>query len=125
MKETGPDQITQKPDIGSYVYGLFLEAANWNSERGYLEESAPKVLYNKVPMIWLIPTQQRAPTTADGSKRRDYTCPVYKTSKRAGTLSTTGHSTNYVLSIEVPMSKDHTQEHWIKRGVAMLCQLDD
>jgi hypothetical protein len=52
-----------------------------------------------------------------------YVCPVYNTSARRGILSTTGHSTNYVCPIVIPTTR--AQSHWIKRGTAMLMQMDD
>ena len=53
----------------------------------------------------------------------DYMCPLYKTSYRAGELSTTGHSTNFILFLNL-VSKS-IQQVWINRGAALLCQLDD
>nr|CAD7431480.1 unnamed protein product [Timema monikensis] len=70
-----------------------------------------------LPVVWLIPKENRK-LPESGM----YQCPVYKTLTRAGTLSTTGHSTNYVVTIEIP--SDRPQKHWIKRGVALFCALD-
>jgi dynein heavy chain len=71
-----------------------------------------------MPVIWIKPTDKSL-LRVDNR----YVCPLYKTSERRGILSTTGHSSNYVLPIF--MSTREPPSHWIKRGVALLCQLDD
>ena len=110
------------PEDGAYVRGLFVEGATWDTAEGYVIESRPRELYANMPVIWLL-----VRTTEDlkeEGERHLYQCPVYKTSERRGMLSTTGHSTNFVLFIGIPMEANDTQKHWIKRGVAMLTQLD-
>jgi len=109
---------TQEATDGAYVYGLFIEGCRWDEEQGALDESQPKVLFTKMPYIWMKPC-------TEVNDSHSYECPIYKTLERFGVLSTTGHSTNFVSMIWLPMLRCHTQAHWIKRGVALITQLSD
>ncbi|XP_033612844.1 dynein heavy chain 1, axonemal isoform X2 [Fukomys damarensis] len=112
-----PSELKKRPEVGCYIHGLFLEGARWDSEAFQLTESRPKELYTDMAVIWLLPVPHRKAQNQD-----IYLCPIYKTLTRAGTLSTTGHSTNYVIAVEIPTREP--QRHWIKRGVALICALD-
>jgi len=69
-----------------------------------------------MPMIHLVPVEDRkVPTTGF------YKSPMYKVLSRTGTLSTTGHSTNFVVYLELP--SDQEQDIWIRAGVAVFLAL--
>ena len=70
-----------------------------------------------------MPVVHFLPTTSARQKDGYYVCPLYKTSVRKGTLSTTGHSTNYILDLSIPSNQP--EDFWILKGTALLCQLDD
>jgi dynein heavy chain len=119
-------ELPNRPEDGCYIDGLYLEGARFDKEKGHLEDSLPKQLYTLAPVFHLQPEQNRKPP-----KGGIYRTPVYKTLRRAGTLSTTGHSTNFVLWMELPGGRDDftnnlgmaDQDYWIKAGVAMFCSL--
>ena len=106
------------PEDGAYIKGLFVEGARWDNKKMSLAESLPKILYDSLPVIWLKPAIK-----TEISTEGKYVSPVYKTSARQGQLSTTGHSTNFVLAINIPTIKP--QKHWVLRGTCLLCSLDD
>jgi len=108
------------PEDGAYVHGLYLEGCRWDSGLEVLAESYPKKLFTKMPPLLLKPAEQD-----NINFGHVYECPVYKTLDRRGTLSTTGHSTNYILDIMLPIQRRHDSKHWIKRGVALITQLND
>lgn len=103
--------ITKRPEDGCYIYGMFLEGARWNYETHVLTDSKPKELYSDIPLMQLMPVPDRVQP-----KTGIYNCPLYKVLSRRGTLSTTGHSTNYVMSLELPSKEDEAV--WIRAGVA-------
>ena len=118
MTASGADDVTAPADYGAYIYGLFMEGGRFDREKLMMDDSTPRELFDSMPCIWLKPV-----ISAEYNPTGVYDCPLYKTSLRAGTLSTTGHSTNFVVALPIPTSQ--SQNHWIRRGCAMLCMLDD
>lgn len=83
-----------------------------------------------MPIIHFLPSkiltqEQKKKQKIEDLDENDYKCPVYKTSVRAGVLSTTGQSTNYILAIDIPCSENETPDHWTLRGTALLSMLND
>ena len=95
---------------------MYLEGCKWDYTTHQLEESDPKKLFTDIPLILLLPQCDRV-TPKEGI----YNTPVYKVLSRSGTLSTTGHSTNYVMLMELPSNQ--SQDKWIKAGVAVFLAL--
>lgn len=134
--------IVDRPEDGVIVWGLFLDGAAWEGgANGALSDPKPKELFSVAPSIWIKPIEREAAAAEAAARdeavimarangvvasempRQVYDCPMYKTSERRGVLSTTGQSTNFVMSVQLPC--ETRPEFWTLRGTALLTQLDE
>jgi len=107
MKQMKED-ITSAPSEGVYVYGLYLDGASWDRKNCKLMESAPKTLFSVLPVVHVYAINNTGPKDP-----RLYVCPVYKKPRRTDLTYITG------LLLRTVQSPDH----WILRGVALLCDI--
>ncbi|EQC26205.1 hypothetical protein SDRG_15942 [Saprolegnia diclina VS20] len=108
--------ISESPADGIYVDGLWLEGARWNAKKRCLEEARPGEMFSPMAMVHFLPAANIL------RKKEEYPCPVYKTSVRQGTLSTTGMSTNFVVAVYLPTRQN--PDHWVLNGAAFLLNLN-
>ncbi|KAM9568107.1 dynein axonemal heavy chain 6-like [Salvelinus alpinus] len=113
------------PDEGVLVYGLYLDGASWDPVSHTLQELQHNIKHCPVPEIHFLPCQVSedavaVPTTESPGDLQFYDCPLYRTFKRAGFLSSSGISTNFITAVSLPTLVCPT--HWVFRGTALLCQ---
>jgi len=82
-----------------------------------------QVLFTACPVLHLQPCLKERLREAR-AQASVYHCPLYKTTARRGVLSTTGHSTNFVVDVPLRTPVPLPAEHWVARGVCLHMQLD-
>uniref|UniRef100_A0A803SX01 Dynein axonemal heavy chain 6 n=1 Tax=Anolis carolinensis TaxID=28377 RepID=A0A803SX01_ANOCA len=105
------------PEDGVLVHGMFMDASRWDDEEMVIEDALPRQMNPVLPVVHFEPHQNYEPSPSL------YHAPLYKTGARAGTLSTTGHSTNFVVTVLLPSKRP--SDYWISKGSALLCQLNE
>lgn len=83
-----------------------------------MADQKPGEMYEVCPLILFVPKE------APVKDEKAYECPCYKTLTRAGVLSTTGHSTNFVCTVWLMHDKE-SEDYWVQQGAALMCALRD
>ena len=119
MEHQTIEEVPGPPDDGVYIYGVYFDGCRWETKGGYIDDARPQTNWEAAPVIQFIPTQNYV------RDKREYMCPVYKTSTRQGQLSTTGMSTNFVLNIDMPCQEGVLAKKWVLAGAGAVVNLND
>ncbi|CAH8601294.1 unnamed protein product [Schistosoma mattheei] len=108
------DKMIDKPKDGVLVHGLFMDGFRWDDKTMQITDSILGEMLSIMPIIHMKPEMDYIPDS------NDYIAPLYKTAARAGVLSTTGMSTNFIVA--VPLKTNKPQAYWIEMGASLLCE---
>ena len=126
VEHIDPNGKHEPPEIGTLVYGLYMQGAGFDPDAGFIIESKPKENFQPFPVMYIKPVMSNA-TSWKSFPESTYKCPVYRTTDRRGILMTTGHCTNYVMPWYIPIETTtfpvKPPEYWVKRGTALFCTL--
>lgn len=98
-----------------------MEGAHWNRDTKSIEDTTNGQFHSSMPVILMKPVV-RSEQHHEGSNF--YEAPVFRTSNRQSVTMKSGHSTNFITFFKLNTLRQPSA-HWIFRGVALLCQLDD
>ncbi|OHT12593.1 Dynein heavy chain family protein [Tritrichomonas foetus] len=108
------DSLAHPAPDGAYIHGMYFDGAKWDKDEFCLTDCDSNAVYTDCPVIHIIPKIDFV------HPKDEYKCPVYRTPERAGVLNTTGHSTNFVVALNIP-SKEFPDK-WTLRGTALLLE---
>ncbi|KAG7246253.1 hypothetical protein CRUP_004308, partial [Coryphaenoides rupestris] len=77
------DEQLPEPEDGVLVHGVFTDACRWDHDAMAMGDALPRVMNAALPVVHFEPRLNYVP------EAELYHAPLYKTSARAGTLSTT------------------------------------
>jgi len=99
-------QIESGSRDGAYVDGMFLEGARWDPNGGTMEESKPKEMFCRMPVI----NCKAGPAT--DNEKGVYICPTYCTPQRRP---------NFVFAAQ--LRTKHPAPKWVLAGVALILDI--
>eukprot|EP00742_Colponemidia_sp_Colp-10_P004363 GILJ01004656.1.p1 GENE.GILJ01004656.1~~GILJ01004656.1.p1 ORF type:complete len:2862 (-),score=582.32 GILJ01004656.1:82-7611(-) len=106
------DKITEKPAVGCYVTGLYLEGASWDEDAGMLRRQHPKELVVEMPVMQVVPVEANKLKLTNTFKT-----PVYVTQNRRNAMGV-----GLVFEADLP-THEHSS-HWVLQGVCLCLNID-
>ena len=123
------EDIKKHPEAGVYIYGLYLEGASWDEKLGLVDQKEGEMRCD-MPIIWFKTAQEKKNDNNDddddveeGEETYIYTCPMFKTGKRASIIASSGNSNEKIIDVDLPSR--FKKEYWTLRGTSLLTQIED
>lgn len=98
-----------------------MEGGRWNRDTKSIVETLSGQFHDSMPVILISPMECSKLNSSDALL---YEAPVFRTSSRQSFTIKSGHSSNFITFFKLN-TVQQPAIHWIFRGVALLCQLDD